>query len=130
MTVLLDSSVLIQAQRMPDSEASVHLGSLLASGEAVVTGPIVMEYIQGALSPEELDTLTERIISLDYLETDQMVWVTAGRLSNRLLRTGLSLTDADVIIAATAIRHNVPLYTLDKGFIRIPELELYEPSLA
>ena len=129
MTVLLDSSVLIQAQRMPDSDTTLHLGALLASGEAVVTGPVIMEYIQGALGPEELDTLTERIVSLDSLDTDQMVWVTAGQLSNRLLRSGLSLPDADIIVAATAIRHNVPLYTLDKGFNRIPELKLYESSL-
>ena len=129
MTVLLDSSVLIQAQRRPHSETTLYLGALLASGEGVVTGPVVMEYIQGALSPQELDAFTERIVSLDFLETDQMVWVTAGQLSNRLLRTGLSLTDFDVVIAATAIRYDVPLYTLDKGFNRIPELKLYEPSL-
>ena len=129
MTVLLDSSVLIQAQRMPDSDTTLHLGALLASGEAVVTGPVIMEYIQGALGPEELDTLTERIVSLDSLDTDQMVWVTAGQLSNRLLRSGLSLPDADIIVAATAIRHDVPLYTLDRGFNRIPELKLYESSL-
>jgi len=129
LTVLLDSSVLIQAQRRPHSETTLYLGALLASGEGVVTGPVVMEYIQGALSPQELDAFTERIVSLDFLETDQMVWVTAGQLSNRLLRTGLCLTDFDVVIAATAIRYDVPLYTLDKGFNRIPELKLYEPSL-
>ena len=130
MIILLDSSVLIQAQRMPHSETTLHLGELLASGEAVVTGPVIMEYIQGALGPEELDVLTERIVSLDSLDTDQMVWVTAGQLSNRLLRAGLSLPDADIIIAATAIRHDVPLYTLDKDFNRIAELKLYQPSSA
>lgn len=114
---------------MPDSETTLHLGALLASGEAVVTGPVVMEYIQGVLNPQELNAFTDRIVSLDFLETDRMVWVTAGQLSNRLLRAGLSLPDADIIVAATAIRHNVPLYTLDKGFTRIPELKLYEPPL-
>ena len=128
MTILLDTSVLIQAQRIPDAETTLHLTNLLASGEAVVTGPVIMEYIQGALGLEELGALTERIVSLDFLETDQMVWVTAGQLSNRLLRAGLSLPDADIIIAATAIRHNVPLYTFDKGFNRIPDLRLYQPS--
>lgn len=108
MTVLLDSSVLVQAQRMPDSETALRLGELLASGEAVITGPVAMEYIQGALGPEELDTLTEWIVSLDSLDTGQMVWVTAGQLGTRLLRAGLPLPDADIIIAATAIRHDIP----------------------
>lgn len=115
---------------MPDSQTTLHLGSLLASGEAVVTGPVVMEYMQGALNRQQLNDFTERIVSLDFLETDQMVWVTAGQLGSHLLRAGLSLPDADVIIAATAIRHDVPLYTLDKGFDRIPELKIYEPSLS
>ena len=38
------------------------------------------------------------------------------------------LTDLDVVIAAVAIRHDIPLYTLDRGFDRIPELRLYQPS--
>ena len=115
---------------MPDSEAALHLRQILASGEAVVTGPVVMEYIKGAKTREELDLFTQFIVSIDYLDTDQPVWLTAGQLSNRLLRSGLTLTDADVIIAATAIRHNVPLYTFDKGFNRIPDLRLYQPSSA
>ena len=88
-----------------------------------------MEYMKGAKTSEEVDLFTQFIVSIDYLETDQPVWLTASQLSNRLLRAGLSLPDADVIIAATAIRYDVPLYTLDKGFNRIPELKLYEPSL-
>ena len=127
--ILLDSSVLMQAQRMPDSQAALHLRQMLATGEAVVTGPVVMEYMKGAKTSEEVDLFTQFIVSIDYLETDQPVWLTASQLSNRLLRAGLSLPDADIIIAATAIRYDVPLYTLDKGFNRIPELKLYEPSL-
>ena len=127
--ILLDSSVLMQAQRMPDSQAALQLRQMLATGEAVVTGPVVMEYMKGAKTSEEVDLFTQFIVSIDYLETDKPVWLTASQLSNRLLRAGLSLPDADIIIAATAIRYDVPLYTLDKGFNRIPELKLYEPSL-
>ena len=94
----------------------------------MVTGPVIMEYIRGARYGEELDFLTERVISIDCLDVDQQTWVTAGRISNRLIRMGQMLTDLDVVIAAVAIRHDVPLYTLDRGFDRIPELRLYEPS--
>ena len=38
------------------------------------------------------------------------------------------LTDLDVVIGAVAIRYDIPLYTLDRGFDRIPELRLYQPS--
>ena len=79
MTVLLDSSVLIQAQRLPESEATRQLGALLVSGEAAVTGPVVIEYIRGARSQEELEFLIQRIVSLEFLEMDQPVWVIAGQ---------------------------------------------------
>ncbi len=93
-----------------------------------MTGPVIMEYIRGARSAEDLDFLTERIVSLECLDVDQQTWVTAGRISNQLIRTGQTLTDLDVVIAAVAIRHDIPLYTLDRGFDRIPELRLYQPS--
>ena len=124
--ILVESSILMQAQRLPNSEEAKHLASLIVSGQAAVIGPVVMEYLRGARSEEEFEFLTERLAALDFLELDIPTWVWAGRLSGRYMRSGDKMTDLDVVIAATAIRHGVPLYTLDKGFQRIPELELYE----
>ena len=126
--VLVESSVLMQAQRLPESKEARELVALMSSGEAAVAGPVIMEYLRGARSTEDFDFLARRIVSIDCLEMDQQAWVIAGRLSNRLIRAGEMMTDLDVAIAATAIRHNVPLYTLDRGFERITELELYRPS--
>ncbi|MXY46282.1 MAG: PIN domain-containing protein [Chloroflexi bacterium] len=126
--VLVESSVFIQVQRLPSSNEAIELGALLTSGEAAVTGPVIMEYLRGARSMEELEFLSERILSVDCLEMDPATWVVAGRLSNHLRRSGEVMTDLDVAIAATAIRHNVPLYTLDSDFDRIPELVLYQPT--
>ena len=128
--VLIESSIFIQVQRMPNSKEAVELGALLTSGEAAVVGPVMMEYLRGARSTEELEFLSDRILSVDCLEMDPQTWIIAGRLSNRLMRSGKTMTDLDVAIAATAIRHDVPLYTLDKGFSRIPEVTLYQPSQA
>ena len=130
MTVLVDSSIFIQAQRLPHSEVSQELRTLLASGEAALTGPVIVEYIRGARSSREIEFLTLRVLSLDYLETDQQAWIIAAKISNHLMRAGNKISVPDAAIAATAIRHDVPLYTLDKGFTRITELKLYEPSSA
>ena len=127
---LIDSCILIQAQRLPNSKEAVELAALLTSGEAAVTGPVIMEYLRGSRSAEEFDFLSERILSIKFLEMDEQTWVIAGRLSNRFMRNGKPMTDSDVAIAATAIRHDVPLYTLDKGFERVTELTLYEPTQA
>ena len=125
---LIDSCILIQVQRLPNSKEAVELAALLTSGEAAVTGPVIMEYLRGSRSAEEFDFLSERILSIKFLEMDEQTWVIAGRLSNRFMRAGEAMADSDVAIAATAIRHNVPLYTLDKGFERVAELTLYEPT--
>ena len=125
--ILVESSVLVQAQRLPESREARELVALMSAGAAAVTGPVIMEYLRGARSPNELDFLAERLVSIDYLEIDQQAWVTAGRLSSRLMRDGETMSDLDVAIAAAAIRHDVPLYTLDRGFARIPELKLYSP---
>ena len=125
--ILIDSSVFIQAQRLPKSTEASALAALLASGEAAVTGPVIQEYIRGARSAEEFDFLVGRILSIQYLEMDQQAWVIAGGVDNRYIRIGCKVSDMDIAIAAAAIRHDVPLYTLDGVFARIPELNLYEP---
>ena len=126
--ILLESSVLMQAQRLPNSEESKQVASLIISGEAAVTGPVVMEYLRGARTDDEFEFLTERISAIDLLEVDQQTWVWAGRLSRRYMRAGEMLSDLDAVIAATAIRYDVPLFTLDRGFERILELKLHQPK--
>lgn len=130
MTVLVDSSVLVQAQRQPHSETAKQLLDLLDSSSIAVTGPVLIEYLRGARSQEGLEFLIDRVTSLPFLETDQQVWLIAARLSNRLMRGGFTISVPDATIAATAIRHDVPLYTLDNDFNRIPDLTLYDPSVS
>lgn len=128
MIVLVDSSVLIQAQRVPHSETARDLLDLLASSSVAVTGPVMIEYLRGARSQEDIEFLMDRVMSLPYLETDRQVWLIAARLSNRFMREGYTVSVPDATIAAAAIRHDVPLYTLDNVFNRIPELKLYDPA--
>lgn len=128
MTVLVDSSILIEAQRRPTSAAAQEFAHLQSAGDAAVTGPVIMEYLRGARAAQNLDILIERLSSVAYLEMDRRAWTIAGIIGNRLLRAGEPLSDMDTAIAAAAIRHDVPLYTLDRGFERIPELRLHRPS--
>ena len=113
---------------MPTSETSQEFAQLQNSGEAAVTGPVIMEYLRGARAAQNLDILIERLSSVAYLEMDRRAWTIAGIIGNRLLRIGEPLSDMDTAIAAAAIRHDVPLYTLDRGFERVSELRLHRPS--
>ncbi len=126
--VLVDSSVFIRAQRQPNSEEAGELAALLIRGEARIAGPVIMELIQGARLEQNRRFLAERLPAIDCLELDQEAWLTAGMISSRLRRSGEMLPNMDVIIAAAAIRHSMPLYTLDGRFERIPELTFYRPQ--
>lgn len=126
--ILVDSSVFIQVQRLPNSNEAIELAALLTSGEVAVTGAVMMECIRVARSAAQLEFLIDTFLSFHYLDMDQQTWVIASRLNNRLLRDGNTMSDFDIAIAATAIRHDVPLYTLDTDFNRVPELSLYEPT--
>ncbi len=46
-----------------------------------------------------------------------------------LRRRGEGLADLDLLIAATALHHNLTLLTFDlRHFARVPELKLYQPG--
>ncbi len=128
MTVLIDTSVLIEAQRRPNSEQSREFNRLVESGQAAITGPIIMEFIRGARSDQNVDYLIERLSSIAYLEMDRQAWTAAGAMGNGLMRVGEPLSDMDLAIAAAAIRYDVPLYTLDRDFERMPQLRLHRLS--
>ena len=128
MTVLVDTSVLIESQRRPNSEQSREFNRLVESGQAAVTGPIIMEFIRGARSDQNVDSLIERLASIAYLEMDRQAWTAAGAMGNDLMRVGEPLADMDLAIAAAAVRYDVPLYTLDTDFERIPQLRLHRLS--
>lgn len=84
--------------------------------------------VYGALNKAELRQIVAGLASLSTLPItpaishDMLRLMEAYCLSNRL-----NLPDA--LIAATALHHNLPLYTLNrKDFRYIPNLHLYEPA--
>lgn len=104
------------------------MASLIASGDLAVVGPVLTEVLQGGRNIRDLEFLSSNLSGLEFLDTDQQVWDLAGRINFRLRREGRQMAFADLIIAATSIRHEIPLFTNDSGFSRIPEMDLYEPG--
>ena len=102
--------------------------SLIASGEIAVVGPVLTEVLQGGRSVHDLEFLSSNLSGLEFLDTDRQVWDLAGRINFRLRREGRQMAFADLIIAATSIWYEIPLFTNDSGFSRIPELDLHEPG--
>ena len=126
--IIADTSAWVTLLREPDSLTGREMASLIASGDLAVVGPVLTEVLQGGRNIRDLEFLSSNLSGLEFLDTDQQVWDLAGRINFRLRREGRQMAFADLIIAATSIRHEIPLFTNDSGFSRIPELDLYEPG--
>lgn len=126
--VIADSSVWIDFQRDPDSEVGRELRRLLAAGEVVMVGPVLTEVLQGSPSDSDLEIFASALTTLSFLESTQQTWVAAGRLNHLLKREGNILALGDLMIATLALEHDMPLYSLDGDFDRVPGLQRHRPS--
>jgi predicted nucleic acid-binding protein len=126
--VIVDTSVWIAFFRGIDPHAS-ELSRLLEKDRTLITGIIVAELYQGIKNPKEEEKIGDVLENVNSLEVNNKLWRDAGRLASRLRRTGLSIPLTDIAIAALALGHGVPLYTLDSHFGQIPNLQVYQPGL-
>lgn len=123
--VIADTSIWITFQRLPTSDVGRNMESLLAKDEITMVGPVLTEVLQGARSDAEYTFFADRLRVLDFIDTDVETWIRAGHINFDLKRQGNILALADVVIAALSMQHNVPLYTTDGDFNRIPGLQIY-----
>ena len=93
---------------------------------AVVVGELYKGAFRSERAAYHLENIERRILpSLTVLLYDVAVARVFGRLQAPLERTGRTLADADLQIAATAIHHGLELVTGNiSHFARIPELAL------
>lgn len=126
--ILADSSVLIEWQRMP----SIQLYKIMTRYHAGICGVTVAEVLTGARDPQERAKSMELLASFAPVPIDAAVWELAGDISAKLRQRGTPLMLSDVIIAATAIHHHLPLWTRDDHFDRVravaPQFALFNES--
>ena len=94
----------------------------------VLSAITVMELYQGMRNKQELTIMKNRIKYYDFIEIDIRTSKLASELMEKYnLSHGLKIPDA--IIGATAIVHQIELYTYNiKDFRFIPEIKLYTKS--
>ena len=93
-----------------------------------MVGPVLAEVLQGSRSDEAFEFFATRLTVLPFLETDQDIWVRAGELNYRLRGEMLSL--GDLLISTLALVHDLPVYSLDGDFRRVPGLRIHTPESA
>ena len=91
-----------------------------------MVGPVLTEVLQGARTRDELDFFADRLAALTFLETDQGTWVKAGELNHQLKRDGGMMALGDLMISTLALDHDMPVYSLNGDFDRVPGLRRHQ----
>jgi len=129
--VLVDTSVWIAFFREGSSPPARKLDMLLEEGEACICGLIEAELLPG-LQRKDRARLRTLMAGLPCLETATDIWTAVAYIQERSLAQGLGpFSIPDLIVAAVALRHKVPLFSLDKHFLsiaRVTGLQLWEAS--
>jgi predicted nucleic acid-binding protein len=133
--ILLDTSAWIEFERATGSQVDQRLAQLIDQGSDVaVTEPMVAEVISGARSDRkeaELLAIFAGFVLLPFASVDD--FNSAARIYRACRKAGITPRGLlDCMIAAVAIRHEVPVLAHDVDMARIGQvmpLELDEASL-
>ena len=123
MKVLVDTSVWSLALRrnLPSPHPKVEkLRSWIESGEEVfLLGVIFTELLQGFREKKDFDRVHKALEPFPLLDLTRHDYRFAAEIRNLCLTKGIQTSTIDVLIAAAAIEHEIPLLTTDNDFDRI-----------
>ena len=126
-SVLLDTSVWIDALRGKTPNIVALTQRLLNDDRAHTCGPVIFEIKRGLRSPErkKILPLFDALIRLSF---DEVMWDAAGDLDASLRKKGVTIPPMDVLISQICLHHKVSLFTLDEHFRSVPGLQVFEPQ--
>ena len=125
-SVLLDTSVWIDAFRGKTPQIVAVAQALLKDDRIVVCGPVIFEIKQG-LRPPDRKKILPLLDALIRLAVDETLYDAAGDLDASLRKKGITIPPMNVIIAQVCLHHKVSLFTLDEHFSSIPKLKFFKP---
>jgi predicted nucleic acid-binding protein len=125
--VLVDTSAWIEFFRGTGHPVVVAQDRLLSDDRAAITGVIRAELLQGARAEAQKAALARQLAALHQLPDPPDLWDRVADLGYFLRRSGYEVRIPDLLIAAVALGHDVPVFALDAHFpaiARVSELRL------
>ena len=116
---LVDASSWIEFLRGRSSAASQRVKTLLARGDAAWCNMTLVELWNGAQGHIEKSALEALEEELRLYPVNEQVWAGAKMLARRCREKGITASTADIIIAACAANHKLPLEHCDSHFDKI-----------
>jgi predicted nucleic acid-binding protein len=125
-SVLLDTSVWIDALRGKTSHIVAVTQELLNNDRVLTCGPVIFEIKRGLHQTERKKVLPlfDALIRLSFNET---IWDAAGDLDAKLRKQDITIPPMDVLIAQICLHYNVFLFTIDDHFRSVHGLKMFEP---
>lgn len=121
MNILVDTSVWSLAFRRDGEQAAPEVGALRAAlvgtDDVFTTGLIVQELLQGFSGPKARRQLTERLISMAFLQPDREDHVEAAEVRNVCRRRGVQIGTIDALLIQLCRRHDLTLLSTDRDFL-------------
>lgn len=126
MKILVDTSVWSIALRrkiINDEERVVvnKLQKLIESLQVAVIGPIRQEILSGIADEKQFKLLTNKLGAFEDILISTGDYEKAAFFYNACRVNGIEGSHIDFLICAVAANHKMPVFTLDKDFIRYAE---------
>lgn len=124
----LDTSILIEYLRAKDKTKTTLEQAVYKYGVSVT--PIsAYEIYRGAKSQKQIDQADKLFSLLRVLEIDYQCGRNAGITYRKLRDEGITIDSEDILIGVIALRHNLPVLTLNIDHFRvIPNLRVLSPD--
>jgi predicted nucleic acid-binding protein len=126
MVILVDTSVWVEHVRRTQSHAHLELRELMTEdpGTIATCEPIAMELLAGPTDPFTVRQIEEQLGTLEDLTVDPAEdFRAAAALARAVRRAGHTVrSTTDCLIAAIALRNDVPLWHCDDDYVRIADI--------
>jgi predicted nucleic acid-binding protein len=113
--ILVDTSAWIDFFRGAGSLAA-RVDELLENDQAALCGPVITEIRRGLRSRAERTRVLPLLAGCHLLEQPAALWEEAGELGWYLSGRGAAVKSLDLLIAAYALAHAIPILTADRDF--------------
>lgn len=122
---LVDTSALIEFLRATGSPAHLAVRAHVERGHPIaVSGPVILEFLAGARDDAHAERLRKMLESFDIRPVEgQRDFETAAGIYRSCRAKGVTIRSLlDCLIAAVALRDDLPVLAHDRDFARIAEV--------
>lgn len=124
ITYLPDTNILIDALNGKRGRKEL-LHDLVMDGHQLASCAVTVSEVFSGVRPGDTLRIEQFFDAFRWYETTRAVAQRAGRIRFETARQGITLALPDVLVAATALEHDLTVITENRNHFPMPDLKLY-----